>query len=117
VPSERDLNTDSGNFNYKVIARFKTDVTLSQATAELEGLQKAFTLSAYLPVHLGIAFTPLAKDVTSGISGALWLLFAAVGAVLLITCVNSPICNRRELSTRNAKLRYEPHWEQAAASW
>jgi predicted permease len=88
VPSERDLNTDSGNFNYKVIARLKTDVTLSEATAELEGLQKAYTLSAHLPIHLGIAFTPLAKDVTSGISGALWLLFAAVGAVLLIACVN-----------------------------
>jgi predicted permease len=88
VPSERDLNTDSGNFNYKAIARLKPGVTLSQATAELDGLQKAYTLSAHLPIHLGIAFTPLAKDVTSGISGALWLLFAAVGAVLLIACVN-----------------------------
>jgi len=88
VPSDRDLNTDSGNFNYKVIARLKPNVTLSQATAELESLQNAYALSAHLPIHLGIAFTPLAKDVTSGISGALWLLFAAVGAVLLIACVN-----------------------------
>jgi predicted permease len=88
VPSERDLNTDSGNFNYKAIARLKPGVTLSQATAELDGLQKAYALSAHLPIHLGIAFTPLAEDVTSGISGALWLLFAAVGAVLLIACVN-----------------------------
>jgi predicted permease len=88
VPSEHDLNTDSGNFNYKVIARLKHDVILSRATAELEGLQEAYTLSAHLPIHLGIAITPLAKDVTSGISGALWLLFAAVGAVLLIACVN-----------------------------
>jgi predicted permease len=88
LPSEHDLNTDSGNFNYKVIARLKHDVILSRATAELEGLQEAYTLSAHLPIHLGIAITPLAKDVTSGISGALWLLFAAVGAVLLIACVN-----------------------------
>jgi predicted permease len=88
VPTERDLNTDNGNFNYKAIARLKPGVTLSQAAAELEGLQKAYTLSAHLPIHLGIALTPLAKDVTSGISGALWLLFAAVGAVLLIACVN-----------------------------
>jgi len=63
-------------------------VALSQATAELQGLQQAYTLSAHLPVHLGIVLTPLAKDVTSGISGGLWLLFAAVGAVLLIACVN-----------------------------
>jgi len=32
--------------------------------------------------------TPLNADVTSGISGALWLMFAAVGGVLLIACVN-----------------------------
>ena len=88
VPSERDLNVDSGNFNYKVIARLKPGVTLPQATAELEALQNAYTFSAHLSVRLGIALTPLAKDVTSGISGTLWLLFAAVGALLLIACVN-----------------------------
>jgi predicted permease len=88
VPSERDLSADMGNFNYKAIARLKHDVTLSQANAELEALQKAYTLSAHLPLHFGIALTPLAKDVASGVSGALWLLFAAVGAVLLIACVN-----------------------------
>ncbi len=88
VPGERDLNADMGNFNYKAIARLKRGVTLSQANAELEALQKAYTLSAHLPFHFGIALTPLTKDVASGVSGALWLLFAAVGAVLLIACVN-----------------------------
>jgi predicted permease len=88
TPSERDLNADMGNFNYKAIARLKPGVTLAQANAELEGLQKAYTLSAHLPLHFGIALTPLTKDVASEISGALWMLFAAVGAVLLIACVN-----------------------------
>ncbi len=88
APSEHDLNADMGNFNYKAIARLKPGVTLAQANAELEALQKAYTLSAHLPLHFGIALTPLAKDVASGVSGALWLLFAAVGAVLLIACVN-----------------------------
>ena len=88
VPSERDLKADMGNFNYKAIARLKPGVTLARASAELDALQKAYTLSAHLPLHFGIALTPLTKDVASGISGALWLLFAAVGAVLLIACVN-----------------------------
>jgi predicted permease len=88
APSERDLNKDMGNFNYKAIARLKPGATLAQANAELETLQKAYTLSAHLPLHFGIALTPLTKDVASGVSGALWLLFAAVGAVLLIACVN-----------------------------
>jgi predicted permease len=88
APSDRDLSADSGNFNYKVIARLKPGITLSQANAELDSLQKAYTLSAHLPIQLGAAVTPLVKDVASGITGALWLLFAAVGAVLLIACVN-----------------------------
>jgi predicted permease len=88
VPSERDLKADMGNFDYKAIARLKPGVTLAGASAELDALQKAYTLSAHLPLHFGIALTPLTKDVASGVSGALWLLFAAVGAVLLIACVN-----------------------------
>ncbi len=88
APADSDLKTDLGNFNYRVIARLKPGVTITQTSAELDALQKAYTIAAQLPVHLGIALTPLVKDVASGVSGALWLLLAAVGAVLLIGCVN-----------------------------
>ena len=86
--ADEELKKDLGSFNYKVIARLKPGVTLEQANAELEALQQAYSISARLPVRLGISLTPLASDVTSGISGALWLMFAAVGGVLLIACVN-----------------------------
>jgi predicted permease len=88
VPSDEELKKDLGSFNYKVIARLKSGATLGQASAELEGLQQAYSISARLPYRLGISLIPLASDVTSGISGALWLMFAAVGGVLLIACVN-----------------------------
>ncbi|MGP8253343.1 MAG: ABC transporter permease, partial [Terracidiphilus sp.] len=88
VPSNWDLTNDTGNFNYGVIARLKPGVTLAQANAELEGLQQVYSLSAHLRIRLGISLTPFAKDVTASISGALWMLFAAVGSVLLIACVN-----------------------------
>ena len=88
TPSDRDLTADMGNFNYKAIARLKPGATLALANAELETLQNSYTLSAHLPLHLGIALTWLTKDVASGVSGALWMLFAAVGTVLLIACVN-----------------------------
>src|SRR5581483_7033762 len=87
-PGERDRNADMGNFNYKAIARLRPGVTLAQANAELEGLQNAYTISAHLPLRFGISLTPLTRDVASAIRGALWLLFAAVGAVLLIACAN-----------------------------
>src|ERR1700723_1232663 len=88
VPSAHDLTADMGNFNYKALARLKPGVTLAQAIAELDALQNSYTISAHLPFPFSIALTPLTKDVASGVSGALWLLFAAVGAVLLIACVN-----------------------------
>ena len=88
APTDIDLNRDMGNFNYKSIARLKPGVTPAQANAELEGLQNAYSLSAHLPIHFGMALTPLAKDVTARISAALWMLFAAVASVLLIACVN-----------------------------
>jgi predicted permease len=88
TPSDRDLHADMGNFNYKAIGRLKPGVSLAKASAELEALQNAYTISAHLPLRFGIALAPLQKDVASGISGALWMLFAAVGAVLLIACVN-----------------------------
>jgi predicted permease len=109
APSERDLNADMGNFNYKAIARLKPGITLAQANAELESLQKAYTLSAHLPLHFGIGLTSLTKDVASNISGALWMLFAAVGAVLLIACVNlanlqlaRAVQAEREIAVRSA---------------
>jgi predicted permease len=88
APTEHDLKNDSGNHNYKVIARLKPGVTMAQTRAELDGLQHAYSLAAHLPVPVGISLTPLAGDVTAGVSAALWLLFAAVGGVLLIACVN-----------------------------
>jgi len=88
VPSDFDLRNDTGNFNFRVIARLKQGVTLAKASVELETLQRAYSLSAHLPMHLGISLTPLAADVTTGISSALWLMFAAVTGVLLIACVN-----------------------------
>jgi predicted permease len=88
APSEWDLKRDTGNFNFKMIARLKSGVTAAQAGAELETLQRAYVQSAHLPAPIGAAVTPLAEDVTKGISGALWLMLAAVVGVLLIGCVN-----------------------------
>ncbi len=88
VPSDNTLANDTGSYNYKAIGRLKPGVTLSQAQAELEALQHAYSLSAHLPIHLGIVVSSLTSDVTYAISGALWLLMGAVGAVLLIGCVN-----------------------------
>jgi predicted permease len=88
IPDPSVLKQEQGGYNYKAIARLKPGVTLAQATAELNTLQHSYSVSSHAPISLGMALTPLSRDVTSQISGALWLIFAAVTAVLLIACVN-----------------------------
>ncbi len=88
VPDPDALKNDIFDYNFTVIARVRPGVKIDQVRAELGGLQKAHTLTAHMPIHIGIYVQPFMQDVTAGISSALWLLFAAVGGVLLIACVN-----------------------------
>jgi len=88
VPDAEMLKSDVFDYNYLVVGRLRPGANIDQARAEMDGLQKAHVLAAHLPIHIGIYLQPFLQDVTADISSALWLLFAAVGAVLLIACVN-----------------------------
>jgi predicted permease len=88
IPYPGALTSDIFDYNFSVIGRLRPGVTMNQVRAELDGLQKAHALTTHMPIHIGIYIQPFLEDVTSSISKALWLLFAAVGAVLLIACVN-----------------------------
>jgi predicted permease len=79
---------DNGDFNYLVLARVKPGISVAQAQSELQELQGAFALAKHLTIHLGIVAIPLTEEVAGNVSTGLWLLLAAVGAVLLIACVN-----------------------------
>jgi predicted permease len=89
APDKDDLSgSDDAGFGYYVIARLKPGVTLEQARSELDTLQKARTQALHGSIHLGISVQPFMKDVTSDYSAAIWMLFAAIGGVLLIACAN-----------------------------
>jgi putative ABC transport system permease protein len=77
-----------GDHNYFGIARLKPGVSLAQATAEMNTLQQA--IGRQTPDHVALSATVmgLRPYLTAGSRSALLMLFAAVGTVLLIGCVN-----------------------------
>ena len=88
VPQDEELTADDSDFSFLVLARLKPGISAREATGELDGMEKAYSLSNHLQVHLGVVVEPLSQEVTGSISKALWLLLGAVMGVLLITCVN-----------------------------
>ena len=75
--------------NYRTVARLKDGVTVAQAHAEMIGIAKSIE-TAYPNTNSGksAAVVPL-KDLIIGESGrTLYVLFAAVGMVMLIACAN-----------------------------
>ncbi len=73
----------------KVIARLKPDVTVSQARAEMDSI--ALHLAAEYPQTnsgIGITTVPLSEHLVGKVRPALWMMFIAVGFVLLIACAN-----------------------------
>jgi predicted permease len=102
--------TDNGNYNYLVVGRLQAGVTLAQARSELDGLQKGYARTVpRMPADSRVLVEPLAQEVAGRVSTALWLLLAAVGAVLLIGCVNlanlqlaRAVTREREIAVRAA---------------
>ncbi|HLY07047.1 MAG TPA: ABC transporter permease [Rhizomicrobium sp.] len=78
-----------GDFNYAGIVRLTAGVSREQALAELnavqDGIIKRFVKE---PVELRAALVPLQAQITGRSREGLLVLLGAVGAVLLIVCVN-----------------------------
>ncbi len=88
VAFNRDAQEWGGPFNYCVIARLKPGRTIVQAASELNILQAE--ISTHIPekMHVRAVLTPLQDEVSGASRVPLLILLAAVGAVLLIVCVN-----------------------------
>jgi len=74
-------------FDFQVLARLKPGVMLSQANADV-GRMIPLLPQVFKRLQLQPYVRPLAADVIGNIGDVLWILFCAVGVVLLIACGN-----------------------------
>ena len=81
-----------GTFNYPVVARLKDGVTIEQARAELDLLQRSIADVARRETHEDVDLrgrvTPLGEALVGRARLGLLLLLGAVGGVVLIACAN-----------------------------
>ncbi len=77
-----------GDFDYAAVARLKPGVTAEQALAELNVVQSRIAQQANEGLDLRASLTSLETEIVGPARRGLLLLLAAVGAVLLIVCVN-----------------------------
>jgi predicted permease len=83
------ISSQRGNRYLNAVGRLKPGVTAAQAEAQLAGI--ANQIERQYPNDnrgFSVGVTPMLERMTGKTSRSLWMIFAAVGLVLLIACVN-----------------------------
>lgn len=86
--SNDDLKERVGTFNWVAVGRLRPGVTPGQALSELNVIQAGISSTLEEKMELRGAVTPLLDTVVGDSRRGLLVVMGAVGAVLLILCVN-----------------------------
>lgn len=79
-----------GNFNYFAVARLRPGAGEQRVRAELDVISAAFLAATHAPagVHVNTVVHSLRDQMVGSRALGLWLLLGAVGAILLMVCLN-----------------------------
>jgi len=77
-----------GGHNYQAIGRLKPGVTLAAARAEMKGITERLSQQFEVSRGWSVTMLPLQEQLVRGSERPLYVLFGAVGFVLLIACSN-----------------------------
>ena len=83
-------STDHGSHGLYAAARLRPGATVRQAADELRGIARVMTNEGLYPVQMQFdtVVLSLTDEVVGSVRQAIWLLFGAVGFLLLIACAN-----------------------------
>ena len=88
--SQDSLQQAMGDFDYFGLARLKPGVSVAQASADIDAMQRSIMgrLSAEERATLSATLTPFQWQLVGNNRKPLWILLGAVAGLLLVGCVN-----------------------------
>ncbi|HNY41261.1 MAG TPA: ABC transporter permease, partial [Bryobacteraceae bacterium] len=96
-----------GNFNYGAILRVKAGVPRQRVLAEINAVEAQYPAMVGEKLTLKADMIPMSDLMVGNVRRGLWMLLGAVGAVLLIVCVNlaNLLIARATARTREMAIR------------
>ena len=88
LPMDSKDETNYGPEDYNILVQLKPGVTPKEAQADVDRIATELRVEKHRDPSFTISVVPLLDQVVGNIRGSLFVLFGAVGFVLLIACTN-----------------------------